>query len=379
MRIPKESLSGEDIRQTVEELLITHLKKLDKQGYKCDGRLVANILVAAAIHGRTIESVCADLTVGVESNTIRQYLKAQLKVSDLREQEAAMNQCLSDCLPAALPRSSCEMALDCHDEPFYGKMPALRAYACRGEAKEGTTHFYRVASLYVMWRQVRFTLALTYVLPEEALETVVRRLLTRMTTLGFHPKALYMDKGFCTGTILTYLQQNHIPAVLACPIRGKKGGIRALCKGRSAYTTDYTFTDGTAVRLALVPTRPLDKNGKRRVKWLAYVLVHLDWSATTCYQRYRRRFGIESSYRQLDDVRARTSSRNPALRFLLLALGFILLNVWIYLRFAATRVIERGPARWFPHLFQLPRFIAFLRRALERFYGTHDEIAVYSV
>ena len=79
MRIPKESLSGEDIRQTVEELLITHLKKLDKQGYKCEGRLVANILVAAAIHGRTIESVCEDLTVGVESNTIRQYLKAQLK------------------------------------------------------------------------------------------------------------------------------------------------------------------------------------------------------------------------------------------------------------------------------------------------------------
>ena len=378
MRIPKESLSGEDIRQTVEELLITHLKKLDKQGYKCEGRLVANILVAAAIHGRTIESVCEDLTVGVESNTIRQYLKAQLKVSDLREQEAAMNQCLSECLPAALPRRRCEMAIDCHDEPFYGKLPGLRAYACRGEAKEGTTHFYRVASLYVMWRHVRFTLALTYVLPEEALETVVQRLLTRMTTLAFQPIVLYMDKGFCTGALLRYLQQNHIPALVACPIRGKKGGIRALCKGRRAYVTDYTFTDGPTVRLALMPARLPDKTGKRRIKWLAYVLVHLDWSAATCYLRYRRRFGIESSYRQLDDVRARTTSRNPALRFLLLALGFILLNVWIYLRFAATRVIERGPARWYPHLFQLPRFIAFLRRALEHLYGTCDEIAVYS-
>ncbi len=118
MRIPKESLSGEDIRQTVEELLVPHLNALDKQGYKCDGRLVANILVASTNHGRTIESVCDDLTVGVESNTIRQYLNHQLKESALGEQEATLNACLIDGFPAALPRSKCEMAIDCHDEPF---------------------------------------------------------------------------------------------------------------------------------------------------------------------------------------------------------------------------------------------------------------------
>jgi hypothetical protein len=49
------------------------------------------------------------------------------------------------------------MALDMHDEPLYGKTPELRTYACRGEAKEGTTYFYRVA-----------TLAMTYVLPEDS-------------------------------------------------------------------------------------------------------------------------------------------------------------------------------------------------------------------
>ena len=97
-----------------------------------------------------------------------------------------------------------------------------------------------------------------------------------------------------------------------------------------------------------------------------------------CYQRYRRRFGIESCYRQLGQVRARTTSTNPALRFLILVLGLLLLNCWVYLRFATTRVLERGPARWFPRLFQLPRFIAFLRRAIERTFGTRDEIPIYT-
>lgn len=375
--IPKESLSGEDVRRTVEEVLSKHLG-LNGEGYKCDGRLAINVLVAAAIEARAIESVCDDLVIGVSSNTIRGYLKNHLDVCALREQELRMNQSLNECLPTGLPRLGCEMAIDCHDEPFYGKTPELRSYACRGEAKEGTTHFYRIASLYVMWRQVRVTLAVTYVLPEDSTEGVVQRLLERMKQLGLRPSVLYMDKGFCTGSVIAYLQQERLPALLACPIRGKKGGIRGRCHGKRAFMTEYTFTDGTVVRLALLPTRVPHKTGKRRLKWIAYVVIHLDWSPAKCYQRYRRRFGIESSYRQLAQVRARTTSSNPALRFLLLGLGFLLLNCWVYLRFASTRVLERGPARWVAALFQLPRFIAFLRRAIERAFGTRDEIPIYA-
>jgi putative transposase len=229
-----------------------------------------------------------------------------------------------------------------------------------------------------MWRQVRWTLAVTYVLPEDRTEGVVQRLLERMQQLGLRPRVLYMDKGFCTGAVITYLQQQCIPALIACPIRGKKGGIRRLCHGKRAFTSAYPFTDGTPVRLALLPTRVPDKTGKRHLKWIAYVVMHLDWSPAKCYQRYRRRFGIESSYRQLNQVRARTTSANPALRFLLLGLGFLLLNCWVSLRFATTRVLERGPARWVARLFQLPRFIAFLRRAIERTFGARDEIPIYA-
>ena len=211
MIIPKESLSGEAVRRAVEEVLSKHLG-MSGQGYKCDGKLVINVLAAAAIEERSIESVCDDLAMGVTSNTIRGYLKKHLDVSDLREQEMQMNLSLSGCVPAEVPRVGCEMAIDYHDEPFYGKTPELRSYACRSEAKEGTTHFYRLASLYVMWRQVRVTLAVTYVLPEDSTEAVVQRLLERMQSLGWRPSVLYMDKGFCTSTVITYLHHQHIPS-----------------------------------------------------------------------------------------------------------------------------------------------------------------------
>ncbi|MEP7286014.1 MAG: hypothetical protein ABI947_09625 [Chloroflexota bacterium] len=100
MIIPKESLSGEDIRRAIEDVLGKHLG-LTGKGYKCDGRLVINVLMTAAIEGRVIESVCDDLTIGVTSNTIRGYLKNRLDVCDLREQEMQMNLSLSDCVPVA--------------------------------------------------------------------------------------------------------------------------------------------------------------------------------------------------------------------------------------------------------------------------------------
>ncbi len=219
-------------------------------------------------------------------------------------------------------------------------------------------------------------------LPKESTLSILQRLLKRGRALGFRAKVLYLDKGFSTGEIIRYLQQTHQPTVIACPIRGKqgKGGTRALCHGRKHYRTRYTFTDGTTADLAVVPTLTRDKKTRKRKRtWLVYGLIPLDWSAKKAQQRYRRRFGIESSYRQLGQVRAHTNSRNVALRFFYLALALLLLNVWTYLRCLCTPIIATGPFRLDLNQFRLARFIAFLRRAIEHTFGTIDSIPVYSL
>jgi putative transposase len=376
--IAKDQLTAEDVRQMAEQVLREYLQ-VNIDGYKWDTASVLNVLMKAASDGQSVESVCADLSAVGGSNALREQLNRVLDVCDLRRHEVEMNAGLAVCIPADLPREGREMALDLHDEPFYGQTPELRTYACRGEASEGTTYFYRVASLYVMWRQVRVTLAVTDVLPEDSTLVVVQRLGQRMQQLGFRPSVLYADKEFCEGPIIAYLHQQNIPAVIACPIRGKTGGTRALCQGRKSYCTTYTFADGTTARLAIVAALKSDrKTGKHRRTWLVCVLVHVDWSAAKTRQRYRRRFGIESAYRQFGDLRARTTSRNPAFRFFLLGLAFLLLNIWVHLRYLATRLVAVGPARLIPDAFRLHRYIAFLRRAIELAFGALMAIPIYS-
>ena len=366
--IPQYELKAEEIRAFTLNLLKDRVK-LDVAGYKCTTEGILDVVLKASAESSSIEAASNDLQETADSNTIREYLNAALDLQPLREQEKEMNAALADCIPASMPRTKVEVAIDFHDEPFYGKHPDLREVTCSGQAKKGTTHFIRIASAYVIWRQVRLTLALRYVLPDENTLDILKILLARLEKLDFDKiRVLYLDKGFASGEVIEYLKARKQPTIIACPIRGKQGVTRALCQDRKSYRTEYTFTDGTSATLALKATLVPDKSGKRRRKWLAFIVIELDWSPEKIHHEYRRRFGIECSYRMMRRVRAMTTSRNPAVRFFLLAVGMILVNAWVFLRWEFARLLAPGLRRVDETHFRFHRFTRLLIRAIEAVY-----------
>ena len=111
------------------------------------------------------------------------------------------------------------------------------------------------------------------------------------------------------------------------------------------------------------------KRMKRHADWMIFILIHLDWSPRQARRQYRRRFGIELSYRCAGQVRGWTTWANPAYRFVLIAVSFFLLNVWIHLRWLFTQAPRRS-RRWLDtHRLQLTRLIKFIVRALEAAYS----------
>jgi len=366
--IPKNKLHAEELYGMSLKTLQTHLT-LDINGYRCNAKMALTALVKAALDNSSLNAVCDDLDGIASGNRLREQLNAELDVAELPRQEAEMNAALAAGLPDELPRGGMEVAIDFHDEPFYGKTPEARSYTCRSRAKDGTTHFLRIASASVIWRGLRLTLALTYVVPEDRTLQVLQRLRQRLSQLNIRPGVLYLDKGFCSGEIIRYLQHQRQPTVLACPIRGKEGGTRALCCGRKSYRTSYTFTDGTEVEMIVAATLPRGKDGKRRRKWLLFVVIELDWTPKVVMRCYRRRFGIECTYRQMRQMRVVSSSRNPAMKFFLLGLSLVLVNLWATLRWQLFRRVGRGPRTVMTDAFRLQRFIAMLRRAIENLYN----------
>jgi putative transposase len=374
------TLTDKTVLEEARSKLNYHLD-LQAAGYKCTTEDLLNVLLGVAANQGTIESVCADLVATPNPETIRQYINEQLCVETLSQLEAALNRALVANLPPRLRRREQDVVMDFHDRAYYGKSLQEEGLWVRGQAKNGTTHFYRVATAYILLKNLRFTLGIRFVLPGISKVDIVRQLLQQVQDLHIPLRRLLLDRGFAGIEVQEFLYREEVPALIACPIRGKRGGTRALCQGRGSYRTQHTFKGATnklrTAELAVCrtfTTAKRTKRLKRRATWHLFILIHLDMSPRRVRRLYRRRFGIETSYRCAGKVRGWTTSPNPAYRFLLIALGVLLVNIWTLLRWAFTQRPRRGCRLLVVHKFQLDRFAKFIVRALQQYYGYVHQI-----
>jgi Transposase DDE domain len=356
---------------------------LQANGTKCQTQDLYYALLGVAARQGTLERVCSDWTAGPGSETIRTYFRQQLRQADLPELEQRINQAMAAQLPARLFRRPQEVAMDFQDRPYYGKLSQEEAGWVTGPLRNGTNRYYRVATAYVMLAGLRVTLAVHFVHPGEKPGRVLKVLLRHVKDIQIQIATLFLDKGFDSITIQRFLFRLQLSAVIACTIRGKEGGgTRALCQGRKSYLADYTFqgreSRSFTARLAVCRAYKTAKRTgrmKRKATWLVFILIHLpDWSPKRAKRNYRRRFGIESSYRCAHQVLGWTTSPNPAYRFVLLGVSFFLLNVWILLRWLYTQVPRPGKRRLETRLLPLQRIAFFIQQALNDHYGYLDHI-----
>lgn len=266
------------------------------------------------------------------------------------------------------------LAIDVVLIPYHGQPERAAKEVVRGEAKAGTTHFHGYATIAIVHNKRRYVVALTFIEPEETMALVVRRLLDRVKQLKIKVRRVYLDKGFCSIEVLRTLDRRGLNYVIPIPVRGRSGGVRKLFHGSCSYATRYTFSSAElgsyTVPAVAVRRYTKGKYGRHGVKWFAYAVAGLPQRCPPrqVFELYRQRFGIETSYRQMNQVRARTTSRNPTLRLLLVGLAFILVNLYAALRDRLTtsaRATE-PPARWW---LSLRRLAFLLGRAVEQLLG----------
>ena len=356
---------------------------LKANGYACTTRQLLDVLLAVSANKDTIEQVCADLKIKVGAETIRGYFNEQLKVENLFELQESVNAALQTSLNPDLKRQTLEVAIDFHDQGYYGKAEQSEGLWVGAEAKNGTTKVYRVATVYVIKNGHRLTLGIKFVVPGETAKEIVEYLLKQLKALEIEARMLYLDRGFGSIEIARYVQEIGQTAIIACPIRGKTGGLKALCVGRKSYRTRHVFksakhgTEEVEMAMFKAFTNCTKKGVKvRKAKWLAYILVNCadNLSAKKVKEKYRRRFGIEASYRCAKKVRGWTTSSNAAYRFVLIGMSFLLTNIWQELQSHWTRKAQVGRASWNWRKFRLKRFVNFLRKAIEKLYGMVSEI-----
>ncbi len=263
--------------------------------------------------------------------------------------------------------------------PYYGKADAEELpYIYRSQAKAGTCSFYAYATLYILKKGKRVTLAILGVRWLDTKVAVLTYLLAELASLKIKVKKLYLDREFFSVSVIRWLKALDIPFIMPAVRRGKTGGIKQFLKGRQSYKTTSTMTrgqdDSVTFDLWILTKYKKGKRKKHGIEYFAYVVYKVKPSLGYLHQDYRKRFGIESSYRLKNLCRIRTTSKKPGLRLLFVGLSFLLVNIWGDLLWKRISSPRRGGQLIYRKLFPLKQMLAFLRQAVDRTYQVVEEI-----
>ena len=336
------------------------------------------VLGYASAHRISLDAACQELQQAPSGNRLREVLLHVLP------ERAILQRWLNTILRAQLPKRVTKgkvayaIALDLTLIPYHGECHTDEHEIMRGQAKSGTTQFHGYATVSIVHNRQRYVVALYAVKKGEALQAIVRWLLNRLKTLGIRIQQAYLDKAFCSVAVLKVLHRRQLSFVIPIPVRGKSGGIRNLFKGYASYKTMYTLTSPKHGALT-VQTMIVRKYSKGRFKkpgarWFAYAVAGLPrrLDAHQVFDLYRQRFGIEASYRQMNQVRARTTSRHPVFRLLLVGLAFVLFNLYITLRQQLAIQLKNSTRASYKIWLTLRRLVQTLAHAVENLFRLDD-------
>ena len=361
--------------QTLKEV-ISCLEKntpIKTQG-NCGQKTIFEILVKAASEKDSIENICKSIENAPSANNVRYHLEKYKSIDTL---EIDLNKTLQSKVPEKIKNCKQKIAIDLNLIPYYGKpSEAEKPYIYRSQAKDGTCSFYAYATVYLLKKNKRFTLALLSVRRDETLVAIVTKLLS-LTDLDI--KCLYLDRGFCCTPVIRWLTALDIAFVMPMMFRGRKNSKsqKILSANRSYKTTYQTSSQkyGSIIfSLWVVCSYANGRHKRRGIERYVFVVYGVKTKLRSIHNHYRKRFGIEASYRMKNICLIKTTTKNPAIRLLFIAIAFLLVNLWAYILWDRVSSRQKGGRIVYAKLFPLKRMLAFLRSALEKIYPLIQEV-----
>jgi hypothetical protein len=320
--------------------------QLPKRRRTCTPEVVWQVILFAAAFTRSLACACAAIAAAPSGQAIWDCLYAALP-----KRRRTLERRLLPALHAPLGNRKrvARVAIDYHRIPYFGKP---NRDTTRAKQTAGTHTFHTYATACIVGGPDRSTLGLTAVGEKEPMTDVLTRLLDPVAAAGVTIRVALLDKAFFSIAVMTLLQSRNVPFVIPAVIRGRKPrpgakavGLRAI-RNRGAGRYAYPHEDrGRSVRVTVVVAHKSyqhRKTGRRRSKKLLDATWRVGGDPVSVRDLYRTRFGVESSYRQLGQVRPRTSTTDGVVRLLWVAVGLILRNAWV--RFGSERGWTLGAA-----------------------------------
>ena len=335
------SISTKEVHDYAESLIRRFVKVRDFSK-QCTSSVIITLLLYAAARVTSLSDACARLAGAPSDETLRQALLATLP--SWQQLQRRLNAALTGDLPKGLRKRSQRLAIDIHEVPYHGQPLWERREIRRSKPRRGTTHFHDYATAYVVRKGYRFTLAMAWIRQDDSMADVVQRLLRQVRKCGVKVRLLLLDRGFYSAEVVRHLQAARTPFLMPFKAAGRlpqdprkvRTSARRFFAQKRSGLGSHTWRDKQGRKATVrvcVSCRNYAGWKKQRGR---YALVYAYWgfrpgSILWIRQTYRQRFGIETSYRQMERARIRTTSRDPVRRLLYAGIALLLRNAWVWL------------------------------------------------
>lgn len=326
---------------------LVQARLLKDHGWLCTATVVLSVVLRAAARCISLSAACRDMARAPSDQAALTALEEGLPKT-LPVLEGRLHDALTGYLPRRMLRRKWQLAIDLHLSPYYGLPHRSRNELYYGKPRQGTKNFHAYATACIVEYGQPYTVALTWVRRHESMVVVLRRLLAQIRKIGLKIKRVLLDRAFFNVPVVELLQEEKLPFLMPVMFRGRRPkkrrkltGLHAIKRKPAGWYT-HVMKNGkrhVTIRVCVGYRRHRNRKDRKQVKQkLLFAAWKVNGSPTQIRERYRKRFGIETSYRQMRQARIYTCVRNPHLRLFFVAVALILRNLWVWIHY--TRLSE---------------------------------------
>ncbi len=358
---PDNLLTASDVKDVAEEV-ITPLLLPGVEGSPLDPGDIWSVVILACVNQTSIWDTCNDTDGTPCDDTVLTWLHT------LNRQwlEFVANLLLARLAMTILdPDRSRIVSIDFINNPYHGEHHIDEGELCSTAPKDGTTTCHRYCTAYVVSNGKPVTLAMTYVRNDEDEADAVERVLARVENYPFDIELLLADSGFYNERVIRRAREI-AATVVHVPKKGER--MKEKLDVHKSYMTTYRmFKDSErelCFPLAVAVSYQNGDRGKHGEVVRGYVACGVAEKSPKQVERlYRKRSGIETTYRLLRQAR-RITTTHPVVRFAIMLVAALLENLWLVLRWVLVARPQRG-GRELPKEFTFKTFCDWIRKELE--------------
>ena len=302
-------------------------------------------LTLLSMEGRYAESGMKKLAIEASSARVPSGSWVRDAVSSLSEDdvtmkvERALGSTIKELKRYGVFNEPVVCAMDKHQIPRYDE--GMESFLTRGKRKSGTMKFETYATLQCVEEGRRAQIACDHVGILDDNADVIASLLERARLHDVDVSLLLLDREFFSASVISRLTKLGQRFLTPCKLTGRiKAAIKENAQGRrkrvSACALVPSKSSGREVgpfTLVILPRKGAEHETDPFKRYIAFATNiprrFVMWNVKRLPDDYRRRWGIETGYSDLERFRAKTTSKNHSLRLLYFFYALILYNAWL--------------------------------------------------